>query len=305
MVALPKPEIFIYFSIWISGVLISLYHLYFVGQGSYQKLNSHFSRTDNNFFSFIFLVFDHDLHDEYHYEDFKKGWSILNNRFQDQADYEWNSWTNLTIKLFPFSLINLIVAEFLRFKKMNYILPLWYASITIGVVTSFFGVVITLCLLAQATAFYICICLQCYQLIWIVGYLIRRFFTPEIWFNVTDDDRFLIVISSTWMILRCVSFSIDKINDNKPRTLKKLGFDFLVLLGYSLYLPTMFCGPFISYSYFEEGLKLNSQKWDVERVKKIVAKFLRCLFWFKFTEFALHFIYVNAILLRPYVSVRV
>lgn len=272
-VTLPKIEIFICFSIWISGVVVSLYHLYFVGQ-----------------------VFDHDLHDEYHYEDFAKGWSILPNRYQDQCDYEWNTWTSLTLKLLPFLILNLACAEYLRYESKQEIIPVWYASLTICVVLYFFGVTITLCLLAQALAFYVCSYLNSYLSIWIVAFLIRYFFDPEVWFKVTTDDNYLIIIASSWMILRCISFSIDKLNEGS-----RLSFwDFLTFLGYSLYLPLMFCGPFIPFSEFKKGLSLNFTKWDYERLKNISCKFARCLFWFVFTKFALHFIYVNAILLRPY-----
>ncbi|KAK6638554.1 hypothetical protein RUM43_006821 [Polyplax serrata] len=224
MVELPRLEILTCCLIWISGIAISLYRLFLVGH-----------------------VFDHEHHDQYHYEDFKKGWSLLGNRYQDQADYEWNTWTRLFIHLTPFLIINIIGAECLRTKKLWYALP------------------------------------------------------PDIWFVKNDEDQYLVMVSSSWMVLRCISYSTDKIeklgSGHKTQGLKVV--DVFVLLGYSFYLPTMFCGPFISFCYFDEAIKDRNLKWTSKRVLSIVKDFTKCIFWYFFTIFALHYIYVNAILLRP------
>lgn len=251
----------------------------------------------------IFPVFDHEHHDDYHYDDFAKGWSLLGNRYQDKTDYEWNAWTKLTFTLLPWLLLNLLGAEFIRSQGWIKVLPLWYAAVTISNVTYTFNLMITLSFILQIYAFYVCVYFRNKTLVWIVSFIIRQYFKPEEWFSINEDDNYLIITSSIWMILRCVSFSLDDMETcGKDRSGRQHFVNSLTMLGYSLYLPTMFCGPFISFGQFHSGIKSNFRSWTIKRIKKIILSFARCVFWYFFTQLALHFIYVNAVLHRAHVS---
>ncbi|KAL0269155.1 UNVERIFIED_CONTAM: hypothetical protein PYX00_006977 [Menopon gallinae] len=279
MPVLSKFETFLYFAIWITGVVLSLYNLHLYGR-----------------------VFNHNVLDNYQHEDFTKGWKILGERFQDQADYEWNSWTQLIIKLLPFLFCNLVVAELLRrWKKMN-LLPLWYIIVSLVFVIYNFNFTICIWFILLAVIYYALVFFNNLLVLWVVTGFILHFFKPDIWFALDEDDQYLVMISSSWMILRCISFCVDKSNELSK---SKLSFthhiaEFSTLLGYSLYLPTMFLGPFIMFSNFYKGINLEFENWTLKRILKNVVRFSRCWFWFLFTEFSLHFVYVNAILLRPH-----
>lgn len=249
-------------------------------------------------------MFDHEQHDQYHYEDFKKGWSLLGNRYQDQADYEWNTWTRLFIHLTPFLIINIIGAECLRTKKLWYALPVWYTIVTLSFLMFHFNAILTGWFLCQSLIYFVLIYYKSHVLIWIASFIIIHFLKPDMWFVKNDEDQYLVMVSSSWMVLRCISYSTDKIeklgSSHKTQGFKMV--DVFVLLGYSFYLPTMFCGPFISFCYFDEAIKDRNLKWTSKRVLSIIKDFTKCIFWYFFTIFALHYIYVNAILLRPDVS---
>lgn len=249
-------------------------------------------------------MFDHRNHDYYHYEDFKKGWQFLGDRYQDQADYEWNIWTSLFKSLTPFLLVNLIGAEYLRFRKYLFALPFWYTFITTCFLLLHFNGLLIVWFIGQTLIYIVTIHYKSHVFIWVISFVIIHFLKPDVWFIRNDDDQYLIMVSSSWMVLRCISYSTERINNLnlnlKTQDLKMS--DIMVLLGYSFYLPTMFCGPFISYCHFEESIRRKNLKWTYKRAFNILKNFAKCIFWYFFTLFALHYVYVNAILLRPHVS---
>lgn len=68
----------------------------------------------------------------------------------------------------------------------------------------------------------------------------------ENWQNnlkITEKQFDEVIIILCWNLLKCVSFSIDKIQSEG----KSINFGIKNFVGYSLYFPTLFFGPFMIY----------------------------------------------------------
>ena len=69
-----------------------------------------------------------------------------------------------------------------------------------------------------------------------------------------NQDYFMITSAVCWIQLRSISYSINNIK--KYKYINVYGFfdNFLENLAYTLYLPTLFLGPLISYQEFVKGV---------------------------------------------------
>ncbi|EZA56379.1 Protein-cysteine N-palmitoyltransferase Rasp [Ooceraea biroi] len=102
-----------------------------------------------------------------------------------------------------------------------------------------------------------------------------------------------------WIHLRSISLNMDSIDDKFSASN-----NFLQKLAYCLYLPTLFLGPLILYREFQESINpvnRSGRYWNYQKLKPFISNLIRYTFWLYFTEFLLHFIYVNAIQYHPQV----
>lgn len=95
-------------------------------------------------------------------------------------------------------------------------------------------------------------------------------------------EAYLHILMLCWMNLKCTSFALN----HAPEPLEEY-------LAYCFYLPTLFTGPFIDYEDFRK-VHLGKPGTVYLRLEKLMRSILRCLVWMAFSEFWLHFIYVNA-----------
>lgn len=111
-------------------------------------------------------------------------------------------------------------------------------------------------------------------------------------FKIDEQRVYFLYVALGWNTLKCVSFTIDKIEDDN----KGLFYGFLDYLGYIFYAPTLFFGPVHIFqrhrqmllNYNDENLPSTFQK-----LKSLSINLLRCYLIFIFTQFSLHFLYVN------------
>lgn len=103
-------------------------------------------------------------------------------------------------------------------------------------------------------------------------------------------------IALAWTNLRCLSYFLDAVNDDK---LRKFSIRNLTnVLGYCLYLPFLYLGPIVIYSDFSYGEWTSSRKKHQpfhERGKRLLKNLIRFGFWTFFTQLFLHFFYVAAL----------
>nr|XP_018914254.1 PREDICTED: protein-cysteine N-palmitoyltransferase Rasp [Bemisia tabaci] len=258
---LPGIEIRMYLISWIAATTFALYQLYAACQ---QYCKNYFCQ-----------------------EIFEDGWPVLNMKI-DRTDYEWNLWTKLIFRLLPWFGLHLVGAEIFRKFSLRITL-IWYTAVTvlcISYLTNFHAVLL---ILAQFCLYYLLLRLKSISLIWIFffistvyQYSIMTQFLPKI----HEDQFHVIFVILSWSHLRCISFTSFLISS-------KTSSNFIFLLGYCFYLPCFTLGPIILYPDFISNVERVESNF-FPRFLKASISFLRYSFWYYFTEFGLHFIYIGA-----------
>ncbi|XP_049828003.1 protein-cysteine N-palmitoyltransferase Rasp isoform X3 [Schistocerca gregaria] len=134
---------------------------------------------------------------------------------------------------------------------------------------------------------------------WIVAHLIGswliRLTQNQAWLQISFSAEYLLHAALGWTHMRCLSFTLDKVNEvNYTADLRNC----INLLGYCFYLPTLFMGPLILYEVFHEGV-MSTVTLTGTHVMKLSLKILRFIFWLLVTDFSLHFLYFNALQQQP------
>lgn len=109
-------------------------------------------------------------------------------------------------------------------------------------------------------------------------------------FKLSENQSYAVMLAVFWTNLRCVSYSLDILKHNEH-------FSVLNFFSYCLYLPTLFCGPFISFKEIQASQKGHEHL--SQRLLTLVVTIIRFTFWLFFIELCLHFIYVNAAGFQP------
>lgn len=112
--------------------------------------------------------------------------------------------------------------------------------------------------------------------------------------NLDEFQCYAFVIILSWNILKSISFSIDYINNDDKQTTDT--FDLMNIYGYVLYFPNLLLGPFMIFNRYN-GMRSNVTSWNIknafDRIVTLLIDLSRSCFWFLFTDFALHFIYLG------------
>lgn len=130
----------------------------------------------------------------------------------------------------------------------------------------------------------------------------------KILLNIDSNETLsLVMIVLSWNLLKCVSFSMERIQLDIGNKLDR-HFQFTDLLGYSFYLPTIIFGPIFIYLRYEHMLDNYNGFWEKEdgalylRFKSLIKKLTICLVWFIVNDGMLHFFHTNLIQIDPEVS---
>ncbi|ERL83691.1 protein-cysteine N-palmitoyltransferase Rasp [Dendroctonus ponderosae] len=234
----------------------------------------------------------HSYHDQY--GDFTEGWAFLNFPNRDIADFEWQNIKYFITAIYPIILIYLGLSEAGRYLAINNIQFHQYFQIASPVLflTYSMGYRVTLLALLQPAIFRISIVNRNTICTWILNILslalialYKKMCSQEAflkYMGLNAFEAYMHILMLCWMNLKCTSYALN----HTPKRLEEY-------LSYCFYLPTLFTGPFIDY---EDFMKVHMRKPGTFnlRMKKLMLNILRCLFWMLFSEFWLHFIYVNA-----------
>ncbi|KAJ3665397.1 hypothetical protein Zmor_000894 [Zophobas morio] len=266
-----QSEFVIYVLIWVTCVFFSIYC---------------FATSANKYFQNY----------EDHYSDFTEGWSLISRR-KDNGDPEWRL-MKLLLKTVPLWIIfSCFVSEVLRQFKLFQLLQVWQILISTTFIITELGILPLGLIVFQPLLFALVLFFTRSRfIIWVTNILtlLLLFMCRHIGFSeeflaenkLNQESAHVIVTTIYWMNLKCVSYCIDFI-DSKQEHIS------LTFASYCLHMPNLVLGPFVSYKNFEGCYKTDECLWD--RFLKLILNIFRFLFWFVFTDFFLHFIYVNAV----------
>jgi hypothetical protein len=117
--------------------------------------------------------------------------------------------------------------------------------------------------------------------------------------SISYEYQYMLIISSAWIYMRGQSYCLDKLSsaDTGPSVS-----DFVMMLGYCFYFPTLFLGPLVVYQEFEAGVLKPYAPWTLQRIKTFVLHILRYVWWMLFLELFLHYVYIGALQKKVQVS---
>uniref|UniRef100_A0A182R102 Protein-cysteine N-palmitoyltransferase Rasp n=1 Tax=Anopheles farauti TaxID=69004 RepID=A0A182R102_9DIPT len=241
------------------------------------------------------------------YESLDDGWSILRYRRRDDFDWEWEHYIQYVNRHGLYFLAHVGVMELTRRYCMKHI----SAVLSIGGFSVIYGMYnerILAVLLVQCLSFYYLnsrkhyrrtIWLKTFVWIAVVNYFKVWYFYDKlnIHFNINNDQLLELSLITSWNVIKCTSFCLDKYNLTSPTEEKHYGLK--DLLGYVLYFPLMFMGPAIVYSRFKtihercttptEDSSLPNRLWILAR------RLTMAWFWTLVMLTGQHFLYVNLI----------
>ncbi|XP_032672275.1 protein-cysteine N-palmitoyltransferase Rasp isoform X1 [Odontomachus brunneus] len=273
-----KYENYFYFLAWPCAIVYSAYQFY----------------SSSNYF------------DNYYdaYGDFDSGWTWIS-RKKDISDQEWRIWLMLLSRLVPCTFIHHFVSRIIKINNNNnMILYCWYILASAMFLYYYLGILGFLCILLQPVFLHILTCMCTKNIAWCIHvfclFIIHVLKTPDgtfqSWLRFSDEEHFILTLTMCWIHLRIISHNMDNIDEQLSGINK-----FIQRLAYCLYLPTLFLGPLILYHEFVESVNQPYQYWNYRKLQTFALNFIRYMFWIYFTEFLLHFLYINAIQYHPQV----
>ncbi|KAG7199248.1 hypothetical protein KM043_018115 [Ampulex compressa] len=278
--ALKKQESSFYFLAWASGIGYSVFKL--------SSCNTYF---DNYFDA---------------YADFAPGWFWIG-RKQDVSDYEWKIWAPIIIQLIPWIILHHIISQILKVISMRMLLCYWYIFASLAFLYYSVGTIGMLCALAQPSLLYLLTFRRSRITTWLVHvlflFVIHFLKVPDGFFQTIlglgDVAHFIVTITMCWIQLRSISYNMDMIDGYGINRKSSFLINFIHMLTYCLYLPTLCLGPLILYNEFIDSITGKSELWDGIKLRQFILNMIRYIFWLYFAEFVLHYIYFNALQYHP------
>ncbi|KAK4884338.1 hypothetical protein RN001_000609 [Aquatica leii] len=225
------------------------------------------------------------------YNDFENGWWDKSSK-KDVSDFEWQTMLSIFKQLYPWLILHMIVSEFIRSTDVR-VLPYWHCIIGTAFITNTMGIIGLLLVIAQPVFFYCISKLNKKYYIWICNLIclvlilyFKSLCNSKNYYvmKYSEMQHYIIMLTISWVNLRCLSFSIDNLSKTK----------LLHLLSYCFYLPTLCIGPFIQFQHLKRSYAAHAIDLP-KRTFKLLISFIRFGFWLLFIEFCLHFVYVSAL----------
>lgn len=114
--------------------------------------------------------------------------------------------------------------------------------------------------------------------------------------NIDESKIHDFLVIFAWNLLKNISFNLERID---AQDLKDSRFSFVNCLGYVFYFPTFANGPHVIYSRYANMLDRRDELPPSRaRYQRFLLNLLRFAFWFFFTEFSLHFLYIHSIVIN-------
>ncbi|XP_022118889.2 protein-cysteine N-palmitoyltransferase Rasp isoform X1 [Pieris rapae] len=275
---IPKTELCICLLIWTIANIYALYMLL--------KSQTEILEADKNIYSL---------------DDLQPGWKLFS-RYKDVSDIEWSSWKYYIKISWFYIIIQFLVSELFRRYSPSF-LKQWYILSSLTFVCTCLGWKQMIIILIQPVIYATVICLGGKKIsIWLVSIFLllsynslkyKNFFWTFLEHReLQDEEVYLILFCMAWVELRCISFSIDFIENKEKNRIKPE--DCINFLSYVLYLPVLYMGPIILYEEFERSYKV--QNTDIYlRLLRFLPDIFIFLIYSVFLDFSFHFIYFYAI----------
>lgn len=114
--------------------------------------------------------------------------------------------------------------------------------------------------------------------------------------NVDESKIQDFVVIFAWCLMKNVSFNLERIESSGVRNSK---FSVINCLGYVFYFPTFLSGPHVIYTRYADMLETKNEAVEIfKRYQSFLLNLLRFTFWFLLTELALHYFYINVIVMN-------
>ncbi|XP_052737680.1 protein-cysteine N-palmitoyltransferase Rasp-like [Bicyclus anynana] len=273
-----KLELSIYFFIWISANIYSLYRL-FEAQSDILNSNPHVVNT---------------------LADLQKGWGFIG-RHKDVSDVDWVTWKYFVHISWRYLLIHFVISEYLR-NKFPSILKHWYIISSVTFVTLTMGYRQMIIILTQPVIYIIILYGGGKKLsIWLVSILLLLsyntlkymyyFWSFLDYKNIQVEGVYLILFSIAWIELRCISYSLDFVERKDGKLLKQE--DIIDIFSYALYLPLLFTGPIVLYKEFENSFVTRRDNLKT-RIKRFIYDMMAFQLYSLILDLVLHYIYFFA-----------
>lgn len=255
-------------------------------------------------------MFDNDPGLIYLFRDLKPGWKFIG-RYKDFSDIEWMTWKYLFQTSFLYLIIQFIISESIR-RTFPKLIKHWYITSSMLYIVLNTGIKSLLLVLIQPIIYYIIILLGGKRiLIWILSIILLASFNSlknKYYFwefldyrNIKDEEGYLLLFCLAWVELRCISFSLDyienaerNVNNGEQKQTHKLKFDKIIdMMSYVLYLPLLYVGPVMLYENFEKSFTVPSKKLST-RVKTFLIDMILYQIYTFIIDLSLHFVYFYA-----------
>lgn len=219
------------------------------------------------------------------------------------------------------------------------ILCCWYVLASMAFLYYYLGILGALCALLQPSLLHMLTFTRSKSTTWFIYisflFIIHVLKIPDgafqTWLGFSDEQHYILTLMMCWIHLRSISHNMDSPDGRLCDTNS-----FIQRLAYCLYLPTLFLGPLILYHEFVESVRTThsyvacsiwiifDKKFDkilrfifqitqprqyrkvsfsLQKLQVFALNLTRYTFWLYFTEFLLHFIYINAVQYHPQVII--
>ncbi|KAG6458715.1 hypothetical protein O3G_MSEX011000 [Manduca sexta] len=278
----------IYFCVWISVNIFSLYKL-IIAQNE---------------------ILDKHPQIKYSLRDLSHGWSFVS-RLRDISDVEWSTWKYFIQTSWYYLVTQFIISELIRNTKTNF-LKYWYILSSIIFIAVAAGLKQLLIITAQPVIFAIIIFSGGKKIsVWLTSivlllsynslkykYFFWRFLDDG---DLLDEEVYLILFAVAWIELRCISFSIDYVErqeklqnaENKGhKTISKYN-EAVNMFSYVLYSPLLHIGPIMLYEDYEKSFTIQIERLST-RLKRFSFDIMLFLIYTFLLDLAFHYIYFFA-----------
>ncbi|XP_053680334.1 protein-cysteine N-palmitoyltransferase Rasp [Anopheles nili] len=236
------------------------------------------------------------------YRTLERGWSIFAGRRRDDFDWEWEHYISFINRHGAYFFIHAGLTELCR----------KYCKKYISIVLTIFGLIVLYRMYnIQVLTVLVLQCLSFYygnpskgyrRTIWLKTFLwIALINIFKVWYfydklnvhlNINNDQLLELSLISSWNVIKCISFCLDKHNVGHEEE----HYGLCDLFGYVLYFPLLIMGPAIVYSRFRtiHLPKSNPAGFGV-RLYALAKRLVMASFWAFVMLAGQHFLYVNLI----------
>lgn len=246
---------------------------------------------------------DNNQYLQYNITDLQPGWSFTQ-RLRDVSDIEWSSWKYFIQTSWSYLIVQFIVSEIIRKKSVAH-LKHWYITSSVVYILLHMGYRQLIIIAAQPLLYStILLCGGKKLSIWIASFVLlvgyNSFkYTYYFWYfldheNLYDEEVYLLLFCVAWILLRCISFCIDYVDNENSSNNNPSRIETIVnMLSYILYVPLLYTGPVILYEEFEKSFCVNHKRLSI-RIRRFIWDMLLFVFYTLILDVALHYIYFYA-----------